>query len=269
MPNFTAGTSFTDGVTNDVTAAKLNALIADAVPTSNLSLNSTTGTISAFSSGTGTAGTVAIGPAGDANNGFFFPAADTIAASTSGTERLRIDSSGNVGIGKTNPTAKLHVSSGGIDEVSRFEGTGGPYISITRNGTRESYYQAENGYVNIVSDNNPLRITTLASQPISLITNNTERLRIDSSGNLLVGATVGQSSERLLVQNSSASNPSFIAYSPSSTFAGTVARFWADRNTSNSTYNFVSCTRVGSAGDVFIIRDSGNVVNTNNSYGAI
>jgi hypothetical protein len=54
MANFTAGTSFSDGVTNDVTAAKLNALVADAVPTSNLSLNSTTGTIATFNSTTGT-----------------------------------------------------------------------------------------------------------------------------------------------------------------------------------------------------------------------
>jgi hypothetical protein len=52
MANFTAGTSFSDGVTNDVTAAKLNALVADAVPTSNLSLNSTTGTIANFTAST-------------------------------------------------------------------------------------------------------------------------------------------------------------------------------------------------------------------------
>jgi hypothetical protein len=52
VPNFTAGTSFTDGVTNDVTAAKLNALVADAVPTSSLALASTTGTISNFTAST-------------------------------------------------------------------------------------------------------------------------------------------------------------------------------------------------------------------------
>jgi len=52
MPNFTAGTSFTDGVTNDVTAAKLNALVADAVPTSSLALNSTNGTIANFTAST-------------------------------------------------------------------------------------------------------------------------------------------------------------------------------------------------------------------------
>jgi len=44
----------------------------------------------------GSASTPSIYPAGDTNTGFFFPAADTFAAATSGTERLRIDSSGNV-----------------------------------------------------------------------------------------------------------------------------------------------------------------------------
>jgi len=52
MPNFTAGTSFTDGVTNDVTALKLNALVADAVPTSSLALTSTNGTIANFTAST-------------------------------------------------------------------------------------------------------------------------------------------------------------------------------------------------------------------------
>jgi hypothetical protein len=44
---------------------------------------------------------------GTADTGLWFPAADTIAASTAGTERLRIDSSGNllVGTTTTNPAA--------------------------------------------------------------------------------------------------------------------------------------------------------------------
>ena len=46
---------------------------------------------------------------GTADTGFWFPAADTIAASTAGTERMRITSSGNVGIGVT-PTSTLTVN---------------------------------------------------------------------------------------------------------------------------------------------------------------
>lgn len=38
---------------------------------------------------------------GDLNTGWFSPAADTLAAATNGSERIRIDSAGNVGIGAT------------------------------------------------------------------------------------------------------------------------------------------------------------------------
>ena len=46
--------------------------------------------------GAGAVGTPSITTVGDLNTGFWFPAADTIAASTGGVERMRIDSSGNV-----------------------------------------------------------------------------------------------------------------------------------------------------------------------------
>ena len=46
---------------------------------------------------------------GDTNTAVRFPAADTVTVETAGSERLRIDSSRNVGIGTSSPTSNLSV----------------------------------------------------------------------------------------------------------------------------------------------------------------
>lgn len=48
-------------------------------------------------------------PSGDTNTGFFFPTADTVAISTGGSERLRVNSSGQVGV-NVSPTAELDLN---------------------------------------------------------------------------------------------------------------------------------------------------------------
>ena len=204
MANFTAGTSFTDGVTNDVTALKLNALVADAVPTSNLSLTSTTGTIATFNSttgtiptlvattlittGTGTAASPAIQPTGDTNTGIFFPAADTIAFSEGGTESMRIDSSGNVGIGNSSPssfysgTRQLVVGSGsGEQGITIYGGNASSsYLTFADGTTGDQAYRGTVKYDHSVD-------------AMSLQTGAAERLRIDSSGNVGIGTASPQS----------------------------------------------------------------------------
>jgi len=79
--------------------------IGTASPDALLTVN----TIASF--GAGAAATPSIAAKGDLNTGVYFPAADTLAASTGGSERMRINSSGNVGIGTTGPGAKLQVIS--------------------------------------------------------------------------------------------------------------------------------------------------------------
>ena len=60
----------------------------------------------------GSASTPALQGPSDTNTGLFFPAADTIAFAEGGTEVLRIDSSGRVGIGTSSPSQILDVQAG-------------------------------------------------------------------------------------------------------------------------------------------------------------
>ena len=70
------------------------------------------GTVSA--AGSGSAGAPGIAFASDPNTGIFNPAADTLAVATAGSERLRITSAGNVGIGTSSPQALLDVTGGPV-----------------------------------------------------------------------------------------------------------------------------------------------------------
>ena len=60
----------------------------------------------------------------DTDTGTFFPAANTIAWSTGGTERMRVDSAGNVGIGTSSPIRKLTVAASATPEFVLQETSG-------------------------------------------------------------------------------------------------------------------------------------------------
>ena len=126
----------------------------------------------------------------DANTGIFFPAADTIAFSEGGVEAMRIDSSGNVGIGTSSPATKLQVA-GEIRSNNDISNSSNPVIY--------SYNGASAGTVNA-------GIQLVGSDPsIRLTISGTERARIDSSGNLLVGTTTTDYATAGIVLNAGSS----------------------------------------------------------------
>lgn len=72
---------------------------------------------------------------GDTNTGMFGAAADQIGFSTGGSERIRVDASGNVGIGTANPSSRLHV----------FNSAASNFIAMQTNGGYLYNFRSSNG----------------------------------------------------------------------------------------------------------------------------
>jgi len=134
----------------------------------------------------GSAGAPAIYPTGDTNTGIFFPATDTVAVATAGTARLRVDSSGNVGIGNSNPTARLEVvTSSGTAAAKIWSATNTTPIADLelQRGTNATWGADAYGDYRLRNDAGALLFQYGESSTT------TERMRIDSSGNVGVGTT--------------------------------------------------------------------------------
>jgi len=142
---------------------------------------------------TGTASATKLIPTGNvvAGNGMYLPAANTLAWSTGGVERVRVDSSGNVGIGTSSPTANLEVAKGSEGTYLKVggdnSGSNSRALTFTSSTTGGS-----NGALHTIN-------ASSVSGVLALATTGSERLRIDSTGNVLIGTTTNTNSSRLVV----------------------------------------------------------------------
>ena len=126
-----------------------------------------------------------------------------------GKDRLVIDSSGNVGIGTTSPAVTLHV-----DGFARLNGG----LQLNQAGAVQIYQ----------IQNNALRFGT----------NNTERMRIDASGN--VGIGTNSPVRKLHVEGNSGGNELFLAQDTNSTLGTLIGRFKQNDGTNNPFLNIQS-----------------------------
>lgn len=147
----------------------------------------------------GTAGAVSIG-VGDDDTGFFRPNFNILGISTAGTERMRIDATGNVGIGTVAPTQKLTVIgsqliSANADDVGLLI-TGNVAGDYNVNSARLVFsgsaggagQRAEIGSVNTATFGRRA-LVFYTGEDTSAIPNPLERMRIDATGNVGIGTT--------------------------------------------------------------------------------
>jgi len=165
--------------------------------------------------GAGAVGTPSITTTGDTNTGIFFPAADTIAFTEGGAEAMRIDSSGNMGIGTTSPNTKLELYSSQNANVELLR-LNNPDVNGL--GTQIGFTQGSTTYSQIINEYSsgwrmkigagvPTGTTAGDAGYFTFFTNNgsssyAERMRIDSSGNVLVGTTTRSNDEKFTINQS-------------------------------------------------------------------
>ena len=269
MASLTRGTTFVDGVANDVTAAKLSALVDNATPTSGFIQDRTAETITA------TNDTLLIGDASDSNNlkritvanfaqtlptakvttgtietGTFGTTTSTAATITTGTiptltagtttstaanitngtVQTLTASTANISQGSailtrgtiatlnsttgtianlsattstflgtiTGSTNVINIGSGQISkDTSGNVGIAGGSVSITRASADYNVIALVNtSGVEVqlnANGNTEGNLRTVTNHPLSFTTNNIERLRIDSSGNVSIGTATSLS----------------------------------------------------------------------------
>ena len=180
--------------------------------------NLTISGVAEFASGTVSAPTITF--IDDNNTGIYEPAADTVAITTSGTERLRVDNSGNVGIATSSPSLALHVAgpqpyASGPTSLSEVVTKSAARIQGSSNATTSLFFGAEtsnaNPYIQVTNGNGSTS-DPLVLQPFGGdvgIGTSSPGSYDSSASNLVVGSASGDEGITIAAGTSSSSTINF------------------------------------------------------------
>jgi hypothetical protein len=166
----------------------------------------------------------------------------------SATERMRIDSAGNVGIGTASPTGKFHIY--GSDPAFRIQDSNGGNIQLGQWDSVTNRIEASGG-------NRDLFMVNYGTGAIRFGTNGAnERARLDSSGNLLFGGTTYEGSVTSNASSSYLAATGFISANVTNDFGMQVNRTGTDGKLFNFRRDGLDVGSIGSFNGASLSIDS-------------
>jgi hypothetical protein len=162
---------------------------------------------------------------------------------------ITIDSSENIGIGTTSPVSDARLTISSDDSES--------YIFFERSGS---------GRIDTAIGNNTGRTVFLGGSDSSTVGGLSEYMTIDGSGRVGIGTSSPDSKLRV---DDTVNQTILAGVNSNASFSSNGVFLQLSRNTTNNSFYAMSYYNAGAGSYKFRVADSGNVTNTNNSYGSI
>jgi hypothetical protein len=184
-----------------------------------------------------------------------------------GTTAVTIDTSQNVGIGTTSPSSKLDVSG-----VISLQGTTLPSAGTARIFSRTSdsstYIQTATGGTAYLLDGSQNTMAGFGSSLVTFATSNTERMRIDSSGNVCVGTTTA-SAKFTLHSDGSVTMPMRVNNTAAGGSTSTVIGIQRNGSTTGTINNTDNATTYNTSSDYRLKQDVAPMVGALDTVSAL